>query len=99
MALIFQQAVKHGKVEILPSVAVAFEDPDAEAYFTAAGWATATKSPPVRTYTQDEVSVDPLTRSAADGTYVLPELAAQHDGEVEVGGVNFSLSGDAASKE
>lgn len=85
MAVIFNQSVKHGRVQFLPGVAVAFEDADAEPYFIAAGWADETKDEPVHTYGLGEVDADPLTRFGETGKFVQPELAQAHldahDGE------------------
>lgn len=72
MALKFNQVVRHDRVQFLPGVAVAFEDPRAEAYFTALGWADPATDAPVYTYTADEVAIDPETRVAATGALVLP---------------------------
>jgi hypothetical protein len=61
MPVKFNQIVKHAKIEFLPGVSVDFEDPDAETYFKEAGWADATTDPSVRTYSQEEISIDPTT--------------------------------------
>lgn len=53
--------VKHGKLSFAPGVAYAFEDPDAEPYFIAAGWAAKTKEAPVHTFTLGEIDIDPAT--------------------------------------
>lgn len=78
MAVKFNQPVKHGSVQLVPGVAVAFEDPDADPYFIAAGWAEATTDDPVFTYTEEQINVDPLARSAETGGYILPKLAEAH---------------------
>lgn len=77
MSVIFNQIVREGRNILMPGVVLAFEDPDAEPYFVAMGWAEQTDAEPVMTYTQDEVSVDPLARSAETGKYVLPERAVE----------------------
>lgn len=66
MAIIFNQSILHDRTRLMPGVALAFEDPDAEGYFVAAGWAEATKKDPVHTYSKDEIVVDPAT-THADG--------------------------------
>lgn len=71
MALIFNQFVRHDRVEIPADVPVAFEDKDAEPYFLKLGWAEATTKKPRRTYSQDEVAIDPETTDAATGARVL----------------------------
>ena len=58
MAIKFNQPVKHGAVQILPGVALAFADPDAEPYFLKAGWAEPTSESPVFTYDAESVAVD-----------------------------------------
>lgn len=73
MALIFNQFVRHGRVEIPGAVPVGFEDKDAEPYFLKLGWAETTTKKPQRIYTQDEVSIDPETTDAATGARVLGE--------------------------
>ena len=59
MAIKFNQPVKHGAVQLLPGIALAFEDADAEAYFTKAGWAEVTSDEPVFTYDAEAIAVDP----------------------------------------
>lgn len=76
MAIKFNQSVLHERTRFLPGVAVAFEDPDAEPYFTSLGWAEPTDEAPAHTYSAEEVSIDPLTRVAETGQFVLPERAA-----------------------
>jgi hypothetical protein len=61
MAIIFSTLVKHGTLQFLPGVPVAFEDRDAEPYFIAAGFAEKTKEKPVHTYSEGEVDIDPET--------------------------------------
>lgn len=80
----FNQSVRHGPVQFIPGVPVAFEDPDAAPYFIAAGWAAASDAAPVHVYDAGTIDVDPLTRVAGTGAFVQPDLAeahlAQHDG-------------------
>lgn len=61
MPVIFKESILHDRTRLMPGVSLAFEDPDAEAYFVAAGWADATKAKPVHTYSQEEIAVDPTT--------------------------------------
>jgi hypothetical protein len=83
MAIQFNQAVKHGTLQLLPNVPVAFDDAGAEAYFTAAGWAEATDAEPVHTYPEGSAVVDPLTRFGDSGEYVQPEVAEAHIAEYD----------------
>jgi hypothetical protein len=73
----------HEQHRFPPKVPFRFEDPDAEPYFLAAGWAEETDEEPIHTYTQGEVDVDPMT-TLPTGGYVLPDLAQArldaHDG-------------------
>lgn len=59
MALKFKETIKHGRETILPGVAVAFEDTNAEPYFSALGWAETTSDAPVHTYSAEAVAIDP----------------------------------------
>jgi len=61
MAVIFNQRVRHGKVDFHPGPVYAFEDPDAEPYFVAAGWASTTGDAPTVTISLDEIDIDPAT--------------------------------------
>ncbi|WP_293875551.1 hypothetical protein [Sphingomonas sp. UBA978] len=61
MAIKFTSPTKHGATTFVPSVALAFEDKDAEPYFIAAGFAEATDDEPVMTYPVGEVDIDPET--------------------------------------
>lgn len=85
MAVVFNQAVKHGALQFIPGPAVAFEDSGAEAYFIAMGWADSTNDAPGYTYPEGSVVIDPLTRRGDTGEYVQPDLAQahldEHDGE------------------
>ena len=77
MAIEFNQPVKHGRQQFIPGVSVAFDDPDAEPYFIAAGWASPTTVTPLFTYTEASVQVDPLTRFPSGG-FVQPDVAQAH---------------------
>jgi hypothetical protein len=50
MAVIFNQPVKQGRLQLIPGVALAFKDERAEDYFVACGWAEKTKDKAVHTY-------------------------------------------------
>lgn len=78
MKIEFNQRVKHGRLDFHPGVAYDFEDADAAPYFIAAGWAATTSAPAAVTIGIDELDIDPLTRSAETGAYVLPEAAQAH---------------------
>lgn len=73
MPIIFNQVVKHDRIQFFPGVPVAFEDPLADAFFTALGWADATSDTPVHTYSADEVVIDPETRVAETGALVIEQ--------------------------
>lgn len=88
MAVVFNQVVRESRNILLPGVVLAFEDPDAEPYFVAMGWAEASSDTPVMTYSAEEVSVDPMARVAETGQYVLPTRVA----ELQVG--NSSEGGE-----
>jgi hypothetical protein len=80
MTVKFKETVKHGTMEFLPGVPLAFEDPDAEPYFKGAGWAENTPDAPIRTYSQDEVSVDANgTRHAESGVMMREIIDAGGD--------------------
>ena len=61
MAIKFNQPVKHGRHLFTPGATVSFKDKDAEAYFKAAGWATASRAKVQHTYSAGEVEIDPET--------------------------------------
>lgn len=71
MAVIFNQAVKHGTLQLIPGSPVAFDDDRAEEYFVAAGWAETTGSEPAFTFPEGSVSIDLDTVNAATGLKVL----------------------------
>lgn len=66
MATVFNQRVKHGRLDLHPGVLYGFEDPDASPYFVAAGWAEETADDPVVLISEGEVEIDPDT-TFADG--------------------------------
>ena len=69
---------RHGRLMIAPAVATSFEDPNAEEYFVAMGWAEETNEAPVVEYPEGSVEVDPETVFAdgpKKGQKVLPELS------------------------
>lgn len=78
-AFIFNQRVKHGRLDFHPTVVYGFEDPDAAPYFAACGWGEATDAEVVVPITFDELDIDPCT-IWADGVnkhkFVMPERAA-----------------------
>lgn len=55
----------------LPGIALAFDDPQAEDFFVAAGWAETTKETPIFTYPEGTVEIDPETVHASTGVKVL----------------------------
>lgn len=61
MAVEFHSVTKHDKLQIAPSISIAFEDEGAEAYFIAAGWAVETEDEPVMTFPEGSVTIDPET--------------------------------------
>lgn len=83
MSIVFKEPanggrILHDRLEFFPGLSLAFDDPDAEPYFIAAGWAETTTKKPVRTYTQEEVSIDPATvhgDGPMKGQPVLPDAA------------------------
>ena len=60
-AITFRALTKHGALQFLPGVPVAFDDPDAAPYFLSAGFADKTKDAPVHTYSKGEIDIDPET--------------------------------------
>lgn len=70
MAVKFKNVTKHGVENFVPGVALGFEDPDAEPYFIACGWADATNDEPVIVYEAGRVEVDPETRQNGTGILV-----------------------------
>ena len=61
MAVKFLSSTKHGTQMFVPGVALAFDDPRAEDYFVAAGFAEMTKEKPAMTYLEGTVEIDPAT--------------------------------------
>jgi len=83
MAVRFTTSYRHGAIEFLPGVSIAFEDPDAETFFKKVGAATSTDDPPVRTYSSDEVDIDPAT-IFPDGTKVADCEVGEHTQHMRV---------------
>lgn len=78
MAIVFSELVKHGTFQFAPGVVYAFEDPDAEPYFVACGWASVTTDPAVVTVTLGEIDIDPETVMHKDGqTLNVQDLVSQ----------------------
>ena len=73
MTIVFHGRTKHGPLDLLPGVPVAFEDVDAAPYFIAAGWAVETDEDPVVTYDIGTIDIDPDTVFAETGKRVLGE--------------------------
>jgi hypothetical protein len=61
MAVRFNQLVKHGRLAFTPGPAYAFEDPDAEPYFTKMGWAEPTDDAADFTIPLGDIDIDPAT--------------------------------------
>ena len=78
MAIVFSELVKHGTFQFAPGVAYGFEDPDAEPYFVACGWASVTTDPAVVTVTLGEIDIDPETVMHKDGqTLVVQDVVSK----------------------
>lgn len=81
MPIKFTAATKHGRERFLPNISFGFEDPLAEDYFVATGWAETTTDEPAFTYPAGTATIDPLTIHGAGsplaGQYVLPDAAAE----------------------
>lgn len=73
MAIIFNQSVKHGRLQLIPTVPLAFQDERAEEFFVAAGWAEATDQEPIHTYPAGSVAIDPDTVFAGTNQKVLTD--------------------------
>ena len=82
MAMKFSERVLHDRIELLPGLSLAFEDPDAEPYFIACGWGSPTDEEPVRTYSQEEVSVD-ADNTRHNDTGVMVRDLIEHKGDVD----------------
>jgi hypothetical protein len=85
MTIKFKDPVKHGVPvhnEFLPGIPLAFEDPDTEPYFIGAGWAETTNENPLKTYSQDEVSVEPDTTRHSESGLMMREIL-DADGDIE----------------
>lgn len=61
MAIKFSGPTRHGHHTFAPTIALAFDDEDAETYFVKAGFAEATNDEPVMTYPAGSVEIDPET--------------------------------------
>lgn len=73
MAIIFNQSFKHGTLQLIPTVPLAFQDERAEAYFIAVGCADATDDEPVHTYPVGTVTIDSDTVFAGTNRKVLSD--------------------------
>lgn len=71
MTIQFKERFKHGRLDLLPGVPMAFEDDRAEEYFIAAGAAEATSAEPVAIYPVGSVEIDPETVFTGTSTRVL----------------------------
>ncbi|WP_225206243.1 hypothetical protein [Novosphingobium huizhouense] len=71
MAVYFKHRFKHGSLDLLPGLPLAFEDDRAEEYFICAGAADATADAPVVTYPAGSVEIDTETVFAGTETRVL----------------------------
>lgn len=85
-AIVFKSVTKHSKFEFMPGVPVAFEDPDAVPYFVdGMHWADRTDAAPVRVYSQEEVSIDPMAVDGATGKLVLTGADGSNPGVLTPG--------------
>lgn len=66
MSIIFRTPTRHGRHTFVPGTPLGFEDPDAEPYFIAAGFADDSTEEPKYVYPLDAVDIDPQT-TFADG--------------------------------
>ncbi len=77
--IVFNQRVRHGRLDFHPVVKYGFEDPDAAPYFKACGWAADGSGTPDLTIGIDEIDIDPCTVWGAGpdkGKFVMPDRAA-----------------------
>lgn len=77
--IVFNQRVRHGRLDFHPVVKYGFEDPDAVPYFKACGWASDAAGAPDVSISIDEIDIDPCTIWGAGdnkGKFVMPERAA-----------------------
>ena len=81
MTIKFSGGVKHDRHEFLPGPALAFEGDRVEEYFINCGWAAETSDPPERTYSADEVVVDPATVFGSGEAAGQPVLAVAASGK------------------
>lgn len=57
-AFIFNQRVKHGRLDFHPTVVYGFEDPDAAPYFSALGFGDASEDDPAVIISTEELDID-----------------------------------------
>jgi len=103
-AFIFNQRVKHGRLDFHPTVVYGFEDPDAAPYFAACGWGETTDAEVVVPIGIDELDIEPwVVFSGGAGSLwpvekqrrlVMPERAAAHFGISIEQARNYVWSGD-----
>lgn len=60
-AFIFNQRVKHGRLDFHPGVVYGFEDADAAPYFAACGWGEGSGDEPAVVIGVAELDIDPTT--------------------------------------
>lgn len=60
-AFIFNQRVKHGRLDFHPTVVYGFEDPDAAPYFAALGFGDVSEDDPAVIISAEELDIDPET--------------------------------------
>lgn len=58
-AFIFNQRVKHGRLDFHPTVVYGFEDPDAAPYFAALGFGDMSEEDPAVIISAEELDIDP----------------------------------------
>lgn len=79
MAIKFNTLTKHGKLQFVPHVAVAFADDQAEEYFVAAGWADKSSEEPHHTFPIGTCKIDP-DAVFADGAKKGRKILESNDG-------------------
>jgi hypothetical protein len=67
MAIKFLFPTRHGTKEFVPNISLGFEDEGAEEYFTEAGLAEATDTPPGYIYPEGSVEIDREAVHASTG--------------------------------
>ncbi len=60
-AFIFNQRVKHGRLDFHPTVVYGFEAPDAAPYFAALGFGEVSNGSPAVIISAEELDIDPET--------------------------------------